>query len=72
MAEQTFSKKSELNLFIKGHQERSFSRVYDASQKNRHLRREKGRLFKAYKVAKINEDVAGNIKGCLSRLKTRL
>ena len=71
MAEQTFSKKSELNLFIEGHQERSFSRVYDVPQKNRRLRREKGRLFKAYKVAKINEDVASDIKGCLSRLKTR-
>ena len=71
MAEQTFSKKSELNLIIEGHQERSFRKVYDVPQKNRHLRREKGRLFKAYKVAKINEDVAGDIKGCLSRLKTR-
>ena len=71
MAKHTFSKKSELNLFIEGHQERNFSRVYGVPQKNRHLHREKGRLFKANKVAKINEDVAGDIKGCLSMLKTR-
>ena len=70
MAKQIFSKR-ELNLFIEGHQERSFGRVYDVPQKNRRLRGEKGRLFKANKVAKINEDVAGDIKGCLSTLKTR-
>ena len=71
MAKQIFSKRGELNLFIEGHQERSFSRVYDVPQKNRRLRGEKGRLFRANKVAKINEDVAGDIKGCLSTLKTR-
>ena len=69
VAKQIFSKRGELDLFIQGHQERSFSGVYDAPQKNRRLRGEKGRLFKANKVAKINEDAAGDI--CLSTLKTR-
>ena len=59
-----------ISLFIEGHQERSFSRVYDVPQKNRRLRGEKSRLFKANEVAKINEDVAGDIKGRLSTLET--
>lgn len=71
MVKQIFSKRSEVNLFIERHQERSFSRVYDVPQKNRHLHGEKGRLCKANKVAKINEDAAGDIKGCLSTLKIR-
>ena len=33
VAKQIFSKRGELNLFIEGHQERSFSRVYDVPQK---------------------------------------
>ena len=71
VAKQIFSTRRELNLVIKGHQERGFSRVYDVPQKDWRLRGEKGRLFKANKVAKINEDAAGHIMGCLSTLKTR-
>lgn len=71
MVKQIISKRSEVNLFIERHQEHSFSGVYDVPQKNRHLRGEKGPLCQANKVAKIDEDAAGDIKGCLSTLKIR-
>ena len=60
-----------LTFLIEGHQKRGFNRVYDIPQKDRHLCRDKGGLFKANEVAEIDEDVASDIKGCLSALKIR-
>ena len=63
-----FPKGSKRNLLVKGHQERSFNRVYDIPQKkNWLLCRDERRLFKANEVTEIDEDVTG----CLSALKVR-